>query len=162
MHEAEGVVAPALALCDVAARGFVSREDLDLYLITDDVGEAVREILNFYSNYHSSGKRGDRMLLRVRKLPNAEELEVLNAEFADIVSRGGLEVDEPRPTGDGESPWLSSVVFDFDRRSWGRLRQLIDALNELVADEASPPVDASPHEIVQIALTDRAEAEEEA
>ena len=146
----------------VAARGFVSREDLGLYRITDDVGEAIREILNFYSNYHSTRKLGDRLVLRVRKAPDAEELEALNAEFKDIVTGGGLELSEPQPPVDGERPRLPGVALRFDRRSWGRLRQLIDALNDLVADEASPPIDATPLEIVPVALPDRAEAEEEA
>jgi hypothetical protein len=146
----------------VEARGFVSREDLDLYRITDDVDEAIGEILKFYSNYHSTGKLRDRMVLRVRKAPDAEELEALNAEFTDIVGRGAIELVEPEPVGEGEGPRLPGVIFDFDRRSWARLRQLIDALNRLVEEAASPPRDASPLEIVPVALPDSAKAEEEA
>jgi len=146
----------------VAERGFLSREDLSLYRITDDVDDAIREILKFYSNYHSSEKVRGRMVLRLRKAPDAEALEVLNEEFADIVDRGGLELAEPQPVADGAGPQLPGVMLDFDRRSWARLRQLIDALNQMVAAASSPPRDASPLEIVPIALTDSAEAEEEA
>ncbi len=146
----------------VEARGFVSHEDLSLYRITDDVDEAIREILKFYSNYHSTGKVRDRTVLRVRKVPGAEALEALNEEFADIVGRGSIELAEPQPVGEGAGPELPGVILDFDRRSWARLRQLIDALNQMVDDAASPPRDATPLEIVPVALSDNAEAEEEA
>jgi hypothetical protein len=43
-----------------------------------------------------------------------------------------------------------------------RLRGLIDRLNALVADAASPPREASPHEIVTEKLPAAAESAEEA
>ena len=86
----------------------------------------------------------------------------MNEEFADIVGRGSIELAEPQPVGEGAGPELPGVILDFDRRSWARLRQLIDALNQMVDDAASPPRDATPLEILPIALSDNAEAEEEA
>ena len=43
---------------------------------------------------------------------------------------------------------LPRVTLRFKRRARARLRGLIDRLNALVTDEASPPREASPHEIV--------------
>lgn len=146
----------------VAARGFLSPEDLSLFRVTDDIHEAVGEILKFYSNYHSTENRGSRLVLRVRKEPGDEELDALNTQFADIVARGSIDRVAPRSVGNGEGPSLAGVGFEFDRRSWARLRQMIDTLNQWVDAEASPPLDASPLEIVQVALSERAEAEEEA
>ena len=146
----------------VASRGFLSPEDLSLYRVTDDIDEAMGEILKFYSNYHSTENRGGRLVLRVRKEPGDEDLDALNVQFADIVSRGAIDRVEPGPVGNSDGPHLAGVEFDFDRRSWARLRQMIDALNQLIEAEASPPLDASPLEVVQVALSETAKAEEEA
>ena len=56
---------------------------------------------------------------------------------------------------------LPRVVLHFDRRSQGRLRLLIDRLNELVTVAASPPREASPHELFSVALSESAEREEQ-
>jgi uncharacterized protein (TIGR00730 family) len=142
------------------ARGFVSPEDLDLFTVTDDVDRAVHEVLNFYSNYHSSRYVGERLVLRVRRVPRGDELEALNAEFKDIVTRGGIETGRALPEEGGEVSHLPRVLLHFNRRDRGRLRALIDRLNALVADEASPPRDASPHAIFPVALPPTAENDE--
>jgi uncharacterized protein (TIGR00730 family) len=145
----------------MGARGFIDRDDLDLFTITDDVGVAVHEVLNFYSNYHSSRYVGGRLVLRVRRPPEDEELEQLNVEFKDILARGGIEVGEALPEEADEVPHLARVLLYFNRRDHGRLRRLIDRLNALVADEASPPREASPHQIVPLALPEAARSAEE-
>jgi uncharacterized protein (TIGR00730 family) len=136
--------------------GFISPQDLDLFKVTDDLDEAVHEILKFYSNYHSSRFVGDRFVLRVRRAPDAETLDSLNADFKDIVTEGAIELAEALPGEAGEATGLSRVSLRFNRRDRGRLRQLIDRLNSLVADEASAPGDASPHEIIPGDLPDDA------
>lgn len=143
------------------ARDFIGPEDLDLFKITDDVDAAIHEILNFYSNYHSSRYVGDRLVLRVRRPPDDEELEALNTDFKDLVIRGRIEVGEPLAEEAGEAATLSRVILHFDRRSRSRLRSLIDRLNDLVADAASPPRQASPHQIVAHALPAGAERAEQ-
>jgi uncharacterized protein (TIGR00730 family) len=145
----------------MCARGFIDRDDLDLFAITDDVDAAVREILNFYSNYHSSRYVGGRLVLRVRRPPEDEELDQLNVEFKDIVARGAIEAGGPLPEEADEVPHLARVLLHFNRRDHGRLRRLIDRLNALVADQASPPREASPHQIVPLALPEAARSAEE-
>ena len=145
----------------MGARGFIDRDDLDLFTITDDVETATHEILNFYSNYHSSRYVGGRLVLRVRRPPEDEELDQLNVEFKDIVSRGAIEVGEALPEEADEVPHLARVLLHFNRRDHGRLRRLIDRLNALVADQASPPREASPHQIVPLALPEAARSAEE-
>jgi hypothetical protein len=53
------------------------------------------------------------------------------------------------------------VRLHFNRRDRGRLRLLIDCLNDLVKDEASPPIEASPHEIFPLQISDDARDAEE-
>jgi uncharacterized protein (TIGR00730 family) len=145
----------------MGARGFIDRDDLELFTITDDVGTAVHEILNFYSNYHSSRYVGGRLVLRVRRPPEDDELEQMNVEFKDVLARGAIEVGEALPEEADEVPHLARVLLHFNRRDHGRLRRLIDRLNALVADEASPPREASPHQIVPLALPEAARSAEE-
>ena len=142
--------------------GFIGPDDLALFKVTDDLDEAVSEILKFYSNYHSSRFVGDRFVLRVRRAPDGDALASLNADFKDILTEGAIEVGEALPQEAGEVPGLARVAFHFNRRDRGRLRQLIDRLNGLVADDASAPGDASPHEIVPTELPEDALEERDA
>jgi uncharacterized protein (TIGR00730 family) len=144
------------------ASGFIGPEDLDLFKVTDDVEEAVQEILNFYSNYHSSRWVGERLVLRVRQAPKEEDLEALNVDFGDILIGGAIEVGEALPEEADEAAQLARVILRFNRRDRGRLRYLIDRLNTLVPDQASPPREASPRQIVSLALSDEAANAQEA
>ena len=142
--------------------GFISPEDLSLFSVTDDVGTAISEILNFYSNYQSSRWVHDRLVLRVHQAPNDEELDQLNADFKDIVVEGEIEVSEGLPQEGGEMAELPRVVLRCGRGKRGRIRRLIDALNELVPHVSSPPAEASPPEILPEPMPDSAETAEDA
>src|SRR5439155_959284 len=74
----------------------------------------------------------DELFLRVKHAPSAEELAQLNAEFASICSSGGIESRRTQVI-DEETlvPEFPRIVLNFDRRSLGKLRQLIDRLNSL-------------------------------
>ena len=132
----------------LAGPGLVSESDMSLFKVTDDVEVAVHEVLNFYSNYHSSRFVRDRLLIRLREAPGEAQLDELNVRFGDIVTRGRIEVVEPAAPEKDEAPGLPRIAFRFDRRSVGRLRQLIDQVNTWVPVSFSPPADACAHEIV--------------
>jgi uncharacterized protein (TIGR00730 family) len=129
--------------------GLISSDDLSLFTVTDDVGTAVRELRRFYSNYHSCRYVGDLLLLRVHHAPDAEQIEALNAEFGDILTGGCIEVVDPLPAERAEAVGCRRVSLQFERRRVGRLRQLIDRLNEGAPDAEASPGDASPHEIYE-------------
>lgn len=118
---------------EVASRGLVSEEDHALYRITADVDEATAEFLGYYRNYHSCRWVGDLLVLRLQQAPARSELHTLNREFADIVAGGTIRPTKPlspeRTSGDHLE--LPRIAFRFDRVHYGRLRQLIDALNAL-------------------------------
>lgn len=147
--------------CHLSARGLINEQDLALYKITDDVDEAVREIQNFYSNYHSSRYVGDLLVLRVRQAPNADQLDELNTRFGDILSKGKIEIAKALPSEAGEVEHYPRVILHFNRRNVGRLRTLIDRINSFVAEPAAPPLDASPHEIVEEPFSLAAETAQE-
>lgn len=137
------------------ARGLISPEDLALFKVTDDVQAAVREICGFYRNYHSSRYVGEMLVIRVREAPDAEKLEALNDEFGPILAAGRIDVCGALPEESGEVPDLPRITLHYDRRSVGRLRQLIDRLNAL-GEPISSTRDAAPHEIVPQTLPDAA------
>lgn len=112
-------------------RELISPEDLCLYKLTDRVDEAVAEIVNFYRVYHSMRYVRDRLVLRLRSKPDAKLLEQMNDEFADILADGRFTVSEALAE-EKDEPQLASyprLVLHFNRRSLGRLRQLIDLIN---------------------------------
>jgi len=116
---------------EVSRRGLVNDEDAALYRITDDVGVAVDEILDFYRNYHSRRFVGSTMVIRCRYAPSDEELAALNEEFADICSTKGIWRTGPLPPerAGRDQLELKRIALEFDRRSHGRLRMLINAIN---------------------------------
>jgi uncharacterized protein (TIGR00730 family) len=111
----------------------ISPDDLYLYQITDDVAQAVRWITRFYRNYDSMRFVRDRLVLRLKNLPSPSALAALNEDFADIIAGDKIQVIEttPEEREDGDKVDLPRIAFGFDRRQYGRLRQLIDAVNSL-------------------------------
>jgi uncharacterized protein (TIGR00730 family) len=112
--------------------GYIGADDLALLCTTDTTHEAVDEIIGFYANYHSLRFVDGRLVLRMVRGPSPEELAVLSSDFADILVRGEMEtIDATRAeAGDGDHVDLARIAFWFDRRSWARLRMLIDRLND--------------------------------
>ncbi len=118
---------------EVEPRGLVSADDRALFRVTDDVGDATDELLGFYRNYHSCRWVGDLLVVRMQRPPDPAQLAALNADFADIVARGRMRLSKPLPPerADDDHLDLARLVFRFDKLHYGRLRQLIDALNAL-------------------------------
>ena len=122
--------------------GLISPDDRSLYTVTTDVDTAIDEICGFYDNYHSQRFVDGRLILRLHQEPTDEQVAALGEEFADIVESGTIErVDpSPREVADDDHPELARIALTFDRRHFGRLRQLIDQLNGWVtATDHAPP-----------------------
>jgi uncharacterized protein (TIGR00730 family) len=114
-------------------QGLISPPDLHLYKITDSVDEAAREITHFYSNYHSSRYSRDDLIIRLHRRPTEAQVAAISEKFGDIKPRGDFRVSGPLPV-ERDEPALAELhrlVFQFNRRDHGRLRQLIDHLNNL-------------------------------
>ena len=100
-----------------------------------NVAEAVREILQFYSVYQSSRWVGEHLVIRIsQKLSNAA-LVSLNQEFSDVVRTGEIiQGTALRQEKNEPEIWdLPRLVLTPHRRSFGRFRQLIDAINSAEA-----------------------------
>ena len=112
-------------------RGMISPEDLSLYKLTDNVDDAVKEILQFYSVYHSLRYVHSNLVMRLQRRPSNALLEKINTNFSDILLSGRFQAGVPLPEehDDPELANLPRLIFQFDRRNYGRLRQLIDCIN---------------------------------
>lgn len=111
----------------------ISPDDLNLYHITDNTEEAVRIIKRFYRNYHSSRFVKDLLVMRLKNAPFATAIAAMNDDFADIILDGAIQNIPPTPEEiEGQDHLdLKRIGFNFNRRDYGRLRQLIDVLNGL-------------------------------
>ena len=119
--------------------GMIESQDLSLFKLTDRVDEAVEEILGFFRVYHSMRYARDRLVLRLNTAPDEAALEQIHDEFSGILSKGRFQVRGPL-SGERDEPDLADLprlVFHFNRRDQGRLRQLIDWLNANVMVKAS-------------------------
>ncbi len=111
----------------------IDKDDLALFKITDDVEEACDEIAGFYRNYHSSRYVKDLLVLRLQHPVTETLLRTLNERFAKICRPGGtFQASTPLPEEENEPETLSlhRIVFPFNRTNFGRLRLLIDVVNQ--------------------------------
>ena len=100
-------------------RGLIGPDDLALFRVTDDVDVAVREIADFYRNYHSSRFVRDLLVLRLRVAPSDAELAALNDEFGDLLLGGRIESCGVLPEEEGEDAALPRLALLFNRRRVG-------------------------------------------
>jgi hypothetical protein len=110
--------------------GMIDEQDMDLFFITDDVEEAVRNVVRFYRVYHSMRWVGDELVLRLNHGVRAETVERLNDEYGAILVSGRFEQCDALEAENGEYPGKPRLKLRFDRRSFGRLRRCIDLVNE--------------------------------
>ena len=110
----------------------ISPEDLGLYFISDRVDDAVRHITRFYRNFHSTRFVRDLLVIRLKNVPTESGLAALNEDFADIIAGEPFQAIPPlaEEVEDADVLELPRVAFGFNRRGYGRLRQLIDVLNQ--------------------------------
>jgi uncharacterized protein (TIGR00730 family) len=117
---------------ELLARQLISPADMSLFKVTDSVDEAVAEVLQFYRVYHSMRYVHGDLLLRLQQRLSEELLERLRNDFADMLEAGTIEQIEAVPEEANEThiAALPRLRFRFDRHNLGRLRQMIDVINQ--------------------------------
>lgn len=124
-------------LCDflteelVDKRNLISAGDLTLLRRCETVEDAVDEICHFYSRFHSIRVVGRKHVIRMNTPIDDTELEALNDEFADIVTRGSIERTgaSAGEIDDDDVVDLPRIAFMFNQVHFPRLRTMIDRLN---------------------------------
>jgi len=111
--------------------GFIGPEDFHLFKIVHDAEEAVEEIMQFYKIYHSARWVGDHLVIRLVAPLTPRAVTELNEKFADILSKGEIAPGNAlRQEKNEPEIWsLPRLILRPHRRSFGRFRQLIDAIN---------------------------------
>lgn len=111
----------------------ISPDDLNLYRITDNADEAVKIVTRFYRNFHSTRFVKDLFVIRLRHAPTDTAIEALNEDYADIIVGPPIRKIDPTPEEREDKELLDHqrIAFGFNRRDYGRLRQLVDVLNSL-------------------------------
>jgi uncharacterized protein (TIGR00730 family) len=109
--------------------GMIDPEDMNLFKLTDSVEVAVQEIHQFYRRYHSSRYVQDNLVIRLKSPLPDEAVSHIRREYADIVDTGTIETSGALEEEGNDFPELPRLVFRFNRRTHGRLRQMIDYIN---------------------------------
>ena len=121
----------------------ISSVDFSLYKVFDSVDQTVDEIMHFYRTFHSMRFVRKQLVFRLQRPLSDAVVREINENFADLLAKGEFiqrealkeEADEFRLTE------LPRLAFHFNRRNYGRLRELIDVVNasEPPAIEDAPP-----------------------
>jgi len=113
--------------------GLISPDDLNLYQITNNADDAVKIITRFYRNFQSTRFVKDLFIIRLKNAPSESAIAAMNEDFADIIHGEPIKCIKPTPeeVEGRDNLDLARIAFGFNRRDYGRLRQLIDVLNGL-------------------------------
>ena len=124
---------------------YILPNDLKLVRLVHNADDAVAEINQFYSNYHSSRWLKNQFVIRTHHPLSEAALQDIQDGFADLRLSGtfhqhayaGEEHDE------AQFSHLSRLAFAFNGRDQGRLRELVDFIN-LPENWAKPQQNQAP------------------
>ncbi|SDK73929.1 hypothetical protein SAMN05216189_104934 [Pseudomonas delhiensis] len=111
---------------------YILPSDMHLMKLARSVEDAVGEIAHFYSNFHSSRWLKDNFVIRLNHRLSDSAMQRLHEEFGNLCLHDGfhqqacgeLEKDEPEFTK------LTRLAFAFNGRDHGRLRELVNFIND--------------------------------
>lgn len=113
-------------------QGLISRDDTQLYHLTDDLDDALAYIEGFYRLYHSSRYVNGQLVIRLKAPLCPGAIDQLNEEYADILSHGKIrEVGAFKAERGDETEALPRLALHFNQRDFGRLHQMIRRLGDL-------------------------------
>lgn len=114
-------------------RGLINEDDLHLFTVASTPEYAIEVIEGFYRNYHSARFIGERLVVRLRQLPDEKTLARWSEEFADLLASGTFEIvpASPEEVEEEDALEFGRVAF-YPVHNYGRMRQFIDAVNAIV------------------------------
>ena len=113
--------------------GLVCMNDFNFFKMTDSIDDAIAEIVLFYKNFVSYRWVGKRMVVRMNRQLSAAAIGRMNEDFKDILLQGCIEQSAalPEEKNEPELAALPRLILVPDQRQYGRIRKLIDAVNDL-------------------------------
>lgn len=120
---------------EMVDNGYILPEDMGLVRLVHTPEEAVQEITHFYCNYHSTRWYRGRFVIRIRHELTDEAMATLNQKFASLCSKNCKEGIRQVPYcekthREPEFCKLFRLEFSFNARDFGRLRQMVDFINQ--------------------------------
>lgn len=112
---------------------YISKTDLALFERVDSIEAAIAKINRFYSRYHSMRYVNGHLVFRLTSPISEGNIRTLKEHFIDILLPQGDIVQSgalPEELEDADVVALPRLVIDFNRKDFGRLRNLIDAIND--------------------------------
>jgi hypothetical protein len=122
-------------------RGLISPDDFHLFHLAPGIDDAVEQILRFYRNYRSYRWVGQHMVIRLQHRLSEFAIEKLNADFDDLLAQGRIVQGRALPE-EANEPDLADVprlILRPHQRNFGRLRLLIDAINDAELESPAAP-----------------------
>jgi hypothetical protein len=118
---------------ELLARNFICPSDFALFERVCSVEAAVEKIRHFYRRYHSLRFVHGQLVIRLTSELSPDDIRKLTDQFHDILLPGGRiaasgALDAERE--DTDVLHLPRLVIDFNRKGFGRLRSLIDSIND--------------------------------
>lgn len=117
---------------ELSQHGYISLDDFRLIERVTRPEDAVEKIQDFYSRYHSLRYVGEQMVIRMLSPLLEAQVDILRQQFSDILIPGGdIQLSGPLEDEMNETDLakLPRLVVDFKKRDFGRLRELVDAIN---------------------------------
>jgi uncharacterized protein (TIGR00730 family) len=118
---------------ELQARSYISPSDFALFERVCSVDAAVEKIQHFYCRYHSMRYVDGQLVIRLTSEISPEDIQKLTHQFHDIILPGGriFASGALKPEmDDADVIDLPRLVIDFNRKDFGRLRNLIDSIND--------------------------------
>jgi hypothetical protein len=118
---------------ELLSRKYIDTTDFAFFERASSVDDAVEKIDRFYRRYHSIRYVHGQLVIRLTSQLTPDDIGKLIDQFHDILLPGGsitasgaLEAE----MDDADLIHLPRLVIDFNRRHFGRLRNLIDMIND--------------------------------
>ncbi len=118
---------------ELLSRNYICPSDFALFEQVCSVDAAVEKINHFYRRYHSIRYVNNQLVIRLTSQLSPVEIRKLADQFRDIIVPGGSITTSgalKAEMDDADVIHLPRLVIDFDRRNFGKLRSLIDSIND--------------------------------
>lgn len=119
---------------ELLEHGYISDPDMQLFRHADSVNEAAGIITRFYRRYQGMRYVNGKLVVRMSEMLAENCVEELARRFAAILVPGGSVcqgVALPEEADEPELAAMPRLLLDFNRKDFGSLRSLIDAINDL-------------------------------
>lgn len=115
---------------ELEANRYILPTDMSLLKLVYSADEAVAQINQFYSNFHSSRWLKDTFVIRMHHSLSDAALSHMQSAFADLrLNEDFHQHGHQEEYDDAQFSHLTRLAFKFNGRTHGRLRELVDYIN---------------------------------